>query len=203
MSVSTTFAHPPDPVYVEARRVLLDALEALAPHGPAVVVAGAQAVYLHTGRGDIAVAPYTTDGDLAVDPVLLRDAPELESAMIKAGFRLAEPSGHPEPGVWITEAEIEGIDMLIPVDLIVPEGAAPPGGRRGARLGLHGRRAARRARGLEAALVDHSTMTVAALDPSDIRSYEVEGRGTSCPLRRQGTQDPRPRREQSRKPNRG
>jgi hypothetical protein len=35
-----------DPEYVEARRVLLDALEALAPHAEALVIAGAQAVYL-------------------------------------------------------------------------------------------------------------------------------------------------------------
>jgi len=54
-----------DPRYVEARRVLLNALAALAPHGPAFVVAGAQAVYLRTGDADIAVAQYTTDGDLA------------------------------------------------------------------------------------------------------------------------------------------
>lgn len=46
-----------DPRYVEARRVLLDALEALRPHRNAVIVAGAQAVYLHTGPGDLAIAP--------------------------------------------------------------------------------------------------------------------------------------------------
>lgn len=49
-----------DPEYIEARRVLLDALTALAPHASALVVAGAQAVYLRTGEADIAVAPYTT-----------------------------------------------------------------------------------------------------------------------------------------------
>ena len=48
-----------EPIYVEARRVLLDALTALAPQGPAVIVAGAQAVYLRTGAADVAVAPYT------------------------------------------------------------------------------------------------------------------------------------------------
>jgi hypothetical protein len=53
-----------DPIYVEARRVLLDALTALAPQGSAVIVAGAQAVYLRAGDADVAVAPYTTDGDL-------------------------------------------------------------------------------------------------------------------------------------------
>jgi hypothetical protein len=37
-----------DARYVAARRVLLDALTALAPHGDAVILAGAQAIYLHT-----------------------------------------------------------------------------------------------------------------------------------------------------------
>ena len=64
-----------------SRRVLLDALTALAPHGAAFIVAGAQAVYLHTGDADLAVAPYTTDGDLALNPRLLRGEPKLEEAM--------------------------------------------------------------------------------------------------------------------------
>ncbi|MHB1783026.1 MAG: hypothetical protein ACYCTE_10115 [Acidimicrobiales bacterium] len=37
---------PLDPLYVAARRVLLDALILLAPHGKAVIVVGVQAVYL-------------------------------------------------------------------------------------------------------------------------------------------------------------
>jgi hypothetical protein len=59
---------PVDPIYVEARRVLLDALVALAPHRQAFVVAGAQAVYLRAGESELALAPYATDGDLALDP---------------------------------------------------------------------------------------------------------------------------------------
>lgn len=39
----------PDPQYVAARAVLLDALEALGPQRDAVIVVGAQAIYLHTG----------------------------------------------------------------------------------------------------------------------------------------------------------
>jgi len=172
-----------DPRYVAARRVLLDALEALAPHGRAVIVAGAQAVYLHTGLSEIGIAPYTTDGDLALDPALLGDEPELEAAMRNAGFELLEPRpGRPEPGVWVATATVDGERLLIPVDLIVPEGAASGGGRRGARLGPHGRRAARRAVGLEAALVDHSSMTVAALDVADTRSFEVEVAGPAALL---------------------
>ncbi len=59
---------PHEAEYVAARKVLLDALMALAPHGRAIIVAGAQAVYLRTGSADLAVAPFTTDGDLALDP---------------------------------------------------------------------------------------------------------------------------------------
>jgi hypothetical protein len=172
-----------DPRYVEARRVLLDALTALAPHDAAIVVAGAQAIYLRTGAGDTAVAPYTTDGDLVVDPTSLSPEPVIEAAMTAAGFHLAvAASGHVEPGIWVTESDIGGEPHLIPVDLIVPEGNAQPGGRRGARLGPHGNQAARRARGLEAALVDKSPMTISALDPGDARSVTADVAGVPALL---------------------
>lgn len=45
-----------DPEYVEARRVLLDALEALGNHRKAVVLVGAQAIYHHVGAGTLLVA---------------------------------------------------------------------------------------------------------------------------------------------------
>lgn len=54
--------------YVAARSVLLDALGGLGPHRDAVVLVGAQAVYLHTGNADFATAPTTTDADLALIP---------------------------------------------------------------------------------------------------------------------------------------
>jgi hypothetical protein len=170
-----------DATYVAARRVLLDALTALASHRPAVIVAGAQAVYLRAGSADLAIAPYTTDGDLALDPDLLGEDPLLEAAMRAAGFEL-QPGvgGHVEPGVWTTTAEIQGQSIVVPVDLIVPEGAASGAGRRGARLGVHGKRAARRATGLEAALVDHTPITIAAFDPSDSRSVMAEVAGAAA-----------------------
>jgi hypothetical protein len=65
-------------LYILARQVLLDALEALGSHRDAVVLVGAQAVYLHVGSAEIAVAPFTTDGDLAIDPGLLAEAPPVE-----------------------------------------------------------------------------------------------------------------------------
>lgn len=171
-----------DPIYVRARSVLLDALEALKPHRGAVIVAGAQAVYLRTGLGELAIAPYTTDGDLALDPTLLGDAPELEQVMSAAGFHLLELHDRVEPGIWVATEIINGQEVIIPVDLIIPEGIAPPGGRRGARLGAHGPRAARRVPGMEAVLVDHDTMTVAALDPGDGRAIDVEVAGVAALL---------------------
>lgn len=165
-----------DPRYVAARRVLLDALGALTPHGKAVIVVGAQAVYLRTGQNDIAIAPYTTDGDLALDPSLLSDEPELERSMRDAGFQLLE-----QPGTWVATQRVGGEDLIVPVDLLVPEAVAP-GGRRGARLETHGNRAARRAVGLEAALVDHDTMTIAALDVADRRTAAVEVAGVAALL---------------------
>lgn len=174
---------PLDPRFVAARRVLLDALFALAPHNPAVIVAGAQAVYLRTGDADFAIAPFTLDGDVAIDPFLLGDDPKLEAAMRAAGFDLTpQPEGHVEPGIWTKPVVIDGRQEMIPVDLIVPEGVAGARGRRGARLGSHGNRAARRLVGLEAALVDHSPMLVTALDAADARSITAEVAGPAALL---------------------
>jgi len=170
-----------DPLYVEARKILLDALVALAPHGSAVIVVGAQAVYLRSNELELAIAPYTTDGDLALNPSLLGDDPELENAMGSAGFHLKpQPDGNIAPGMWLATVEVDGQTHDVPVDLIVPEGATAGGGRRGARLGVHGNRAARRAVGLEAALVDHSPMLITALDPTDRRSIEAEVAGPAA-----------------------
>jgi hypothetical protein len=104
-----------DPRYVAARRVLLDALEALGAHANAVIVAGAQAVYLHTGEGDLAVAPFTTDSDLAVDPRRLGPEPQLEAAMRTAGFQLDLRDDHVEPGIWVRAVDVDGVTMKVPV----------------------------------------------------------------------------------------
>jgi len=173
----------PDPVFVEARRALLTALYALASQNSAVIVAGAQAIYLRTGDLDLAVAPFTTDGDLALDPSLLSDDPPLELAMRTAHFKLkTKPDGNVEPGIWLTEVTIQGKQELIPIDLIVPRGAGAQGSWRGARLGPHGNQAARRILGLEAVLVDHSPVLIAALDPNDHRTITSEVAGPAALL---------------------
>lgn len=154
-----------DPEYVAARRVLLDALEGLQAHRQAIVLVGAQAIYLRVGTGDLAIAPFTTDGDLALNPNILEDEPILAEALRDAGFSLAVV-----PGTW-SRADVQ-IDLLVPSSL---SGA----GRRSARLGVHGTEVARKAIGLEAAIVDSGVMRLTALDKSDTREFDVAVAGLS------------------------
>ena len=118
-----------DELYIVAREVLLDALVALGPHRDAVILVGAQAVYIRVGdTGDLAVAPYTTDGDLAIDPRLLSDIPPLERALAAAGFKRRDN----DVGIWTTERPTAYSDRTrVAVDLLVPAsispGMSPPG----------------------------------------------------------------------------
>lgn len=156
------------PLYVASRRVLLDALEDLTEHRDAVIVVGAQAVYLRTQVELGGVAEYTTDGDLAIASDRLADSPLLEAVM-RERFRHEGPVGAEEPGVWMRTVEIDGERFEVPIDLIVPEGTAPPGGSRGARLGAHGKRAARKAAGLEAVTIDNDWLSIASHEDADHR----------------------------------
>lgn len=165
----------PDPVYVAARRTLLDALDALGSQREAVVLCGAQAVYLHVGEADLAVAPYTTDGDIALDPTALAKKPLIERAMVDAGFDLSPT----DVGTWRRAALVEGTSTSVGIDLLVPDSVAGPG-RRGARIPPHGKNAARKVRGLEGVLVDRRTIVLAALEPGDERAIPVSVAGPSA-----------------------
>lgn len=168
---------PPDPLYALARRVLLDGLEALGGQREAVVLVGAQAVYLHTGDADLAVAPYTTDGDIALDPSRLADDPKLAEAMQGVGFA----ADARRVGSWTETRSLGGRAVQVKIDLMVPE-AVGGAGRRGARLGPHGNRAVRKARGLEAALVDRRRRTIRAIGGEDDRAFEVAVAGPAALL---------------------
>jgi hypothetical protein len=168
---------PPDPLYALARGVLLDALDALGNQRNAVVLVGAQAIYLHTGAAELAVAEFTTDSDLGIDPGALKSRPELEEALSDAGF-----SQSVQPGTWVATRRLEGRPVNVDLDLMVPE-ALGGGGRRGARLPEpHGNRAARKARGLEAALVDREVREIGALDERDTRRFRVAVAGPAALL---------------------
>jgi hypothetical protein len=83
---------------VEARRVLLEALDALADHRGSLVLVGAQAVYLRTDEVALSFsASYTTDADLAIDPTTLAETPMLAELMTAAGFERTQPD---RPGIW-------------------------------------------------------------------------------------------------------
>ncbi len=167
----------PEPLYVLARRVLLDAIEALGDQQQAVILVGAQAVYLHTGEADLAVADYTTDGDIAIDPSALRSEPKLEASLAAAGFT-QDPQ---EVGRWLTTRQLDVDPVTVKVDLLVPEAVGGPG-RRAARIGEHGKRTARKARGLEAALLDSEPMEIGSLEEADDRRFDIKVAGPAALL---------------------
>lgn len=155
-----------DPVYVDARRVLLDVLELLHEQREAMVLIGAQAIYLHIGAGDLAILPYTTDADFALEPHRLVDDPRLAEALERASFMPSAQQG--AIGTWVTR----GAHGNVPVDFLVPVALEPTGGR-AARLGIHGDRTARRAKGLAGVMVDRDRKSIGALDPTDTRVHDL------------------------------
>lgn len=165
-----------DPRYVLARLVLLDTLEALGAQRDAVIVVGAQAVYMHTGAIELAVPEFTLDADITIDPALVHDIPEIEAAMLGARFERGK-----RVGVWIASRIVAGVSARVEVDLMVPDAVGGPG-RRAARLPGHAKEVARKTRGLEAALIDKRVVTIGALDPADVRALDVAIAGPTALL---------------------
>src|SRR5699024_7846610 len=120
---------------------------ALESHIDALGIVGAQAIYLHTGTTAIALAEYTTDGDVAVNPALLSSEPLVEEAMQTAGF-IRDPRSS-AIGLWISPRGA-------PIDLMVPESVAGAG-RRAARVPPHDFKAMRQSRGIEARSEEHTS----------------------------------------------
>lgn len=150
------------PELVNARKGLLDAIEALGRHREAVVLVGAQAIYMRVGSADLSIEPFTLDGDMALDPDLLGAHPPIAQALADHGF----VHDAADLGRWCGPTGVV-------VDLMVAE-ALGGGGRRGARLPEpHGKRVARKAKGLEAAMVDNDGLEIASLDVADGRRYAI------------------------------
>jgi hypothetical protein len=140
---------------------LLDVVEALGPQRDAIVLVGAQAVYLNVGDAREPLSSFTKDADLAVNPALLADEPALEAILHGAGFNRRE-----QPGLWFNRDGSE-------VDLLVPASIAGAG-RRSVDLGAnHDKLVAMRAAGLEAALVDNHRIRLTALNSADRRSFNI------------------------------
>ena len=162
---------------IVARRVLLDGLAALQSHIAAITVIGAQAVYLRTPHAAIASAPYTSDGDLGVDPTLLGREPLIDKALRDAGFELKNDD---QPGVWARQEMIDGRRVDVGLDILV--GASVVGGRRGARIPPHDKMSAKKVPGIEVALVDRSPLLIESLDPDDGRAGTVNVAGPTALL---------------------
>jgi hypothetical protein len=64
----------------------------------------------------------------------------------------------------------------VPIDFLVPE-AVGGAGRRAARLAGHGKEVARKARGLEGALIDHQNHVLGALESGDTREFTIRVAG--------------------------
>ena len=113
------------------RNYYIEARKALGPHSGAVILVGAQAVYVQSASEDdsFVVSPFTYDADIALDPDLLANSPAIVSAMSRAGFRLTVP-----PGTFTKDGGTQ-------VDLMVPKAVGGPGCR-GAWLGVHGNKTA-------------------------------------------------------------
>jgi hypothetical protein len=167
-----------DELYILARRVLLNALDALGEHRDAVVLVGAQAIYVRVGDGDLAeVAPFTTDGDLVLDPRRLKEIPPLERAMLESGFV------QKDIGIWLArEQRSDNLFVDVTVDLLSPDALSPGSGTRKASLVGHEAGAARKTPGLECALVDHDVVSLVALEASDPRSRNVRVAGPAALL---------------------
>jgi hypothetical protein len=159
-----------EPEYIKARAALLDALDGLEPHIQSIILIGAQAIYLHTGEAEFAVAPFTYDADLALDPRSLAEVPNLIEAMQAAGF-----SPTHQPGIY-TKTDRSQVDLLVPAAL----GGRP--GHQGAGLGHHGNRAAMQVRGIEGALVDHKPTPITALEANDPRQFVIGVAGPAALL---------------------
>lgn len=159
------------PEYVAARRVLLDALDALGPQCDSVVLVGAQAVYHHTGPVEGTGVVMTTDGDLALDADLLTADPELAGALRDAGFTEGN-----QPGMWVGDGGIR-VDLMV-----APHQSNRAAGARAASLPPHHKHLARITAGLEPALVDNGVAEIAALDEADGRTAQLRVAGPAALL---------------------
>ncbi|MBM7414200.1 MULTISPECIES: hypothetical protein [Nocardiaceae] len=137
-----------------------------------MIVIGAQAVYLHTGGVDVAIAEATKDSDVALDTRILGNDPKVDAAMKAANFILNPDTG--QPGSWVSP---DGI----PVDLMVPEMLAGAGSR-SVEMPPHDKMTARRAVGLEATVIDYSEMPVPSLDTFDRRVVTAKVAGPTALL---------------------
>jgi hypothetical protein len=111
---------------------------------------------------------------LAIDTRTLEDTPRIEVAMKAGGFVLRkELNPDADPGAWI------GVHN-VPINLMAAESQSG-GGRRGVRSPPHSTDAIRKARGLEAALVDKEVHEISSFEEkTDDRKFKITVAGPAA-----------------------
>lgn len=163
-----------DPMYQQARRVLLDVIANLDGLRRSVVLVGAQAVHLRVADVPSQLVAYTTDGDIAIDPATVAPEPDFAAVMEAAGMRKGD-----QPGIW--SPKNGGADAPT-VDLLVPQAFATAPGKRGAVLRGHSANAARYVPGIEGCLVDCDELVIGSLETSDTRRFRLRVAGPGALL---------------------
>jgi hypothetical protein len=158
---------------IEAREALIDAVEALGTQAKSLILVGAQAIYLHTDRLELVVAPATKDSDFVIDSRSLEDKPILEERLSAAGFMRDPISSN--PGAWIN---VKGI----PVDFMVPAKLVSAKTRRSVNLNPHADYVARKTLGIEAALLDNEVREIKSFSSISSRSCRVAVAGPASLL---------------------
>src|SRR5260370_8104763 len=105
---------------------------------------------MRTMQAQLNVAPLKIEGDIAMDPSSLPSSPPLEKVLSEAGFNAGT-----QPGRWTRLTRVEGRDITVEVDFMVPAGVAPGAGTRTVDLEGHSRRATRRVPSLQPAPPAH------------------------------------------------
>lgn len=165
----SSFGAPLDRGYVVARNILLDALAALAPYGSeAVIVVGAQAIYLRCDETATPISPFTLDSDLVIDVEQRTSDVPIRAHLESLGYTLrnGQPGLYQSPNVPVDARAFGGVDLFVPAAYAVGahrRDASIPGDPR----------AARRQRGLEVTLLDRSRMIVGSLQCGDARAIEA------------------------------
>lgn len=166
-----------DPAELAARRLLLDVLDQLGTAKDQVILVGAQAVRVHIAVTSSPVVLATFDADLSLDP---RNPPmiDIADALERAGLRLQEKDGAPQPGVWVPVSAGQG--TMLSIDLLVPAAFSARPARRAADLEGQRSGSARYAKGLEASTVNRQRRRIDSLNPAEQRSIVAPVAGPSA-----------------------
>lgn len=169
---------PPTAERIESRRLLLDALAALAPIAPAVVLGGGQAVDLQVPPTTLPVQLSTRDGDLTLDVHALRGPSPVGAMLSAAGLRLTGGHGHwaratSRLRLLFARRWPVRVDVMVPGEVWPVAVAGPDPRDRGDASDMPP---------MVVTLLDDAPRTVAALDPADPRRPTVRVAGLASLL---------------------